>query len=158
MPFCGGTPEAIANAIAKGRATRPTVTPAMTSRLSALKEYPSRRHWTSLGVGITPHTQHGAGRDWRGYITIFRYSICNASICDITRARRRLAGVQGRLFQGPGSPGAHPDPRVTGTRRPQRAGAAGGARPRAAGGLAAAQRAARQPDRHGAEGWQQRAV
>jgi hypothetical protein len=30
-PDCGGTPDAIAKAIAKGRATRPTVTPARRS-------------------------------------------------------------------------------------------------------------------------------
>ncbi len=31
MPACGGTPEAIAKAIASGSATTPTVMPAMTS-------------------------------------------------------------------------------------------------------------------------------
>jgi len=31
MPFCGGTPEAMANAMASGSATRPTVTPATRS-------------------------------------------------------------------------------------------------------------------------------
>ena len=29
MPACGGSPDAIANAIASGSATRPTVTPAI---------------------------------------------------------------------------------------------------------------------------------
>ena len=51
-PVCGGSPEAMANAIASGRATRPTVTPAMRSAASNRGEYPSRQHSTSLGRGI----------------------------------------------------------------------------------------------------------
>src|ERR1700722_7582729 len=38
-PNCGGTPEAIANAIASGSATKPTVTPASRSPGNCFQEY-----------------------------------------------------------------------------------------------------------------------
>src|SRR5713101_820626 len=41
-PACGGTPDAMANAIASGRATRPTVTPAITSETNCGLEYLGR--------------------------------------------------------------------------------------------------------------------
>ena len=38
-PDCGATPDEMANAIASGRATRPTVTPARRSATNASREY-----------------------------------------------------------------------------------------------------------------------
>src|SRR5260221_11406729 len=48
MPACGGMPEAIANAIASGSATKPTVTPETRSDTKADWSY-VRSAWTDLG-------------------------------------------------------------------------------------------------------------
>src|SRR6476646_274324 len=48
MPACGVSPEAMANAMASGSATRPTVIPAMTSFKNLFRLY-SRRQITDLG-------------------------------------------------------------------------------------------------------------
>ena len=42
IPFSGETPEAIAKAIAKGKATIPTMTPAITSALKFSLLYPRK--------------------------------------------------------------------------------------------------------------------
>ncbi len=55
-------PEAMANAIASGRATSPTVTPARRSAASRRGEYPSRQHSTSLGTRDWRHAPGGARR------------------------------------------------------------------------------------------------
>ena len=52
MPASGGSPDAIAKAIASGSATSPTVTPAVTSAANVFQEYP----WSaerSLGPGFS---------------------------------------------------------------------------------------------------------
>src|SRR5687768_169836 len=48
MPACGVTADAMPNAMASGRATTPTVTPAMTSETNAWRSYVTR-HSTSFG-------------------------------------------------------------------------------------------------------------
>src|SRR6185436_18564787 len=50
MPACGVTPEAIPNAIASGRATNPTVTPAIRSNVKSCRVYPARKHKTDFGI------------------------------------------------------------------------------------------------------------
>src|SRR5215210_1399045 len=50
MPACGVTPEAIPNAIASGRATNPTVTPAIRSDVKSCLVYPARKHKTDFGI------------------------------------------------------------------------------------------------------------
>src|SRR5215471_2858260 len=49
MPACGDMPDAIANAMASGRATRPTVMPAVRSETKTRRSY-VRRHETSRGT------------------------------------------------------------------------------------------------------------
>src|SRR5215216_1942605 len=50
IPACGVTPEAIPNAIASGRATNPTVTPAIKSDVKSCRVYPARKHKTDFGI------------------------------------------------------------------------------------------------------------
>src|SRR5688572_12945557 len=48
-PRSGGSPEAIAKAIASGKATIPTVIPAPTSAKKVRRSYPSRKQITDFG-------------------------------------------------------------------------------------------------------------
>ena len=48
-PYCGGTPDEMANAIANGSATRPTVIPAVRSAANNFTEY-WRRQWIDFGI------------------------------------------------------------------------------------------------------------
>ena len=52
MPACGVRPEAIANAIARGNATRPTVTPASRSSRNLCRSY-VRRNKTDFGSQLS---------------------------------------------------------------------------------------------------------
>ena len=49
IPFSGVTPDAIPNAMAKGRATMPTMMPAMTSAMKVLRLY-LRRQCSKRGL------------------------------------------------------------------------------------------------------------
>src|SRR3954471_24522482 len=121
----------MANAIASGSATRPTVTPATRSFSSAPAEYPPRTVSTIFGSG----TERRLIIAWlHSYINIY----LNARQPRRLRSDRRPPGVQGRILPRPGASGPHPHSGTAGHRRPQRAGTAGGARPRAAGGVTAA--------------------
>src|SRR6476661_8053027 len=60
MPACGVSPEAMAKAMASGRATRPTVIPAMTSFKNLLTLY-SRRQMTDLGSQRSSNFREMAG-------------------------------------------------------------------------------------------------
>ena len=49
IPFSGVTPDAIPKAMAKGRATIPTIIPAITSAMNVLRLY-LRRQWSKRGL------------------------------------------------------------------------------------------------------------
>src|SRR6266853_244803 len=60
MPACGVSPDAMANAMASGRATSPTVTPAMVSFKNLFRLY-SRRQITDFGSQRSSNFREMAG-------------------------------------------------------------------------------------------------
>src|SRR5437899_5131733 len=83
-PACRGTPDAIANAIASGRATRPMVTPAITSETSCGLEYLGRvskefgNHLLSSGPNTVSTINYTQRRRERGGLIppLLRISSC----------------------------------------------------------------------------------
>src|SRR6478735_1579010 len=89
MPACGVRPDAIANAIAKGSATRPTVTPAIRSAVRSPAEYPDANVRTERGSQSGSSRSSGMKRPERRLVTPDREGDAGA----IWRKRRlRLVG------------------------------------------------------------------